>query len=210
MDRDKLEEIIDKFQSSFDRYHKLFLENYPLFSHKEFDFGSRELNDLGIECQAYISMLGSTAKERMKYVGFNQLFAFDNVVDWYNWKLWVNENEVDHTQYLSISMRIETELRRMRFFLKEDMWDAYCNLQANEYSVSYLQYEDFQPKAKEPPEHGVQTADDINHPSIQVVINNHPEKTEEKVFSNIKRIEEQTSIMANIATFIDRISNLKI
>lgn len=145
MKQEKLLELVEKFQKSFDKYHLLFLENYPLFSRKEFDFGSRELNDLSVKCQAYITMLGKTAKARMNYIGFHQLFAFDNEVDWYSWRIWIKENEVNHTQYLSISVRIDTELKRMRTYLEEDMWEAYCSLSEDEYSVSYLRYEDFRP-----------------------------------------------------------------
>ena len=210
MDRNKIEEIIEKLQTSFNKYHKLFLDNYPLFSRKEYDFGSRDMNDLGIECQSYLSMLGSTAKARMNHIGFNQLFAFDNEVDWFSWQRWINKNKIDHTQYLSVSLRIETELKRMRFFLKEDMWEAYCNLEKDEYSVSYLNYEDFQSEVVEVPECGVQTVDSMNHSNIHVVVNNHLEKLEKEVFSNIESFEKKTSIMANIATFIARISGIKI
>jgi hypothetical protein len=90
------------------------------------------------------------------------------------------------------------------------MWEAYCNLEKDEYSVSYLNYEDFQPEVVEVPECEVQTVDSMNHPNIHVVVNNHPEKLEEEAFSNIESFEKKTSIMANIATFIARISGIKI
>lgn len=210
MNREIVEEIVEKFQTSFNQYHELFLDNYPLFSTEEYDFGSRELNALGIKCQAYISMLGETAKSRMNYIGFKQFFAFDNVVDWYSWKVWIKKNKIDHTQYLSISMRIETELKRMRVFLQEDMWNAYCNLDEGEYSVSYLHYEDFKPDSPESESGNEQKIGSVVQPNIHVVVNNHPEKIEEKLFSNIEYMEKKTSILANIATFIARISGLKI
>ncbi|EZH82276.1 hypothetical protein AU05_08250 [Ectopseudomonas composti] len=203
-------ELIEKFQESFNQYHKLFLENYPLFSTKDYDFGSRELNTLGIKCQAYMTMLGKTAKARMNYIGFRQLFAFDNEVDWYSWKTWINKNRVDHTQYLSISMRIDTELKRMREFLKEDMWEVYCSLEENEFSVSYLRYEDFQPVDFKQNENLDNPGNPGSSTNIQVILNNHPEKVEKQMFSNIERIEKNTSILANIATFIARISGVKI
>lgn len=210
MQRERVLELIEKFQESFNQYHKLFLDNYPLFSTKEYDFGSRELNDLGIKCQVYMTMLGGTAKKRMNYIGFRQLFAFDNEVDWYGWKIWINENRVDYTQYLSISMRIDTELKRMREFLKEDMWEAYCSLEENEYSVSYLRYEDFQPAGFEQNDNRDDSDNSGSSTNIQVVVNNHPEKVEKQMFSNIEHIEKKTSILANIATFIARISGVKI
>ena len=211
MRRERTLELIEQFQDSFNQYHKLFLDNYPLFSRKEYDFGSRELNDLGIKCQAYITMLGETAKARMNYVGFRQLFAFDNEVDWYNWKVWVQENKVDHTQYLSISIRIDTELNRMREFLEEDMWESYCSLTEDEYSVSYLRYEDFRPKDNETNNDKNGDFDDPSQAAnIQVVINNHPEKIEKQMLSKIEYVEKKTSILANIATFAARISGIKI
>lgn len=210
MQREKVLELIEKFQESFNQYHKLFLENYPLFSTKEYDFGSRDLNDLGIKCQAYMTMLGETPKARMNYLGFRQLFAFDNEVDWYSWKIWINENKVDHTQYLSISMRIDTELKRMRGFLEEDMWEAYCSLEEDEYSVSYLRYENFRSPDVEQNDDYDDPNNSENATNIQVVVNNHPEKVEEQMFSNIEHIEKKTSILANIATFVARISGVKI
>jgi len=211
MQREKASELIEKFQECFGQYHKLFLENYPLFSREEFDFGSRELNGLGIKCQSYITMLGPTAKARMNYIGFCQFFAFDNEVDWYSWKIWIKENKVDHTQYLSISMRIDTELKRMCVYLEEDMWETYCSLAEDEYSISYLQYEDFRPDEIEQCNDNDSNSDDSGKSTnIQVVVNNHPEKTEEEMFSNIEHMEKKTSILANIATFIARISGMKI
>jgi len=207
MQRERALELIEKFQESFNQYHKLFLDNYPLFSNKEYDFGSRELNDYGIRCQAYMTMLGETAKARMNYLGFCQFFSFDNEVDWYNWKIWINENKVDYTQYLSISMRIDTELKRMREFLEEDMWEAYCSLAEDEYSVSYLRYEDFRPPSVEQDNYEHSGSNDSGGATN---VNHQPEKIEEKMFSNIEHIEKKTSIMANIATFVARISGIKI
>ena len=34
MKQEKIQEIVDKLQSSFDQYFRLFLESYPLFSKK--------------------------------------------------------------------------------------------------------------------------------------------------------------------------------
>ena len=97
----------------------------------------------------------------------------------------------------------------MRFFLKENMWEAYCNLKENEYSVSYLSYDDFQSKSFESNKSGMQkVTDGVNRPNIQVVVNNHPEKVEKDIFSNIDQIEKKTSTMANIATFLARIHGL--
>ena len=213
MEKAKIEEIIDRFQTTFDKYHKLFfLEYYPLFSTKQYDFGSREMNDLGMKCQAYLSMLGPTAKARMNFIGFRQLFAFDNEVDWYSWKIWINENKISHTQYLSISMRIDTELKRMRLFLSENMWDAYCSLNEDEFSVSYLTYEDFQEKTLIEDENELRDEHNLSTKSsnIQLIVNNHPEKIEEQFFSNIEHLEKRTSILANIATFVARVSGIKL
>lgn len=206
MNREIINNIVDKFQSSLDQYHELFLHNYPLFSKKEFDFGSRELNDLGIQCQAYLSMLGATAKARMNFIGFQKFVAFDNEVDWYNWKIWIKENEISHTVYLSISMRIDTELKRMRVFLMEDAWESYCSLREDEHSVSYLRYEVFRPEEAMLRDN----SDDSSSisgcsPNIHVVVNNHHEKVEEKFHSNFEHVEKTTGTIANISTFLRQI-----
>ena len=139
-------------------------------------------------------MLGPTAKARMNFIGFQQLFAFNNEVDWYNWKIWINQNQIDYTQYLSISVRIELELNRMRVFLQEDAWESYCSLREGENSVSYLHYKDFQPEEAEAQENSIDgTGSFEDQPKI-----NHPEK---EFYSNIEHVEKQTSILANIATF---------
>lgn len=210
MNTERILELIEKFEESFNKYHKLFLETYPTFSTQKFDFGSPELNELGIKCQAYLTMLGEKPKARMNYIGFRQFFAFDNPVDWYSWKIWVKDNYVDHTQYLSISMRIDTELKRMKEFLSEDMWESYCSLSEDEYSISYLQYSDFRTETPNETDNDSGDNEDIQQTNIQVVVNNHPEQVEGQMFSHIESIDKKTSILANIATFIARISGVKI
>ena len=209
MKQEKIHNIVDKFQSSFEQYNKLFLDNYPLFSKKEYDFGSRELNELGIQCQAYLSMLGATAKARMNFIGFQKLVAFNNEVDWYNWKIWITENKINHTLYLSISMRIDTEIKRMRVFLLEDDWEAYCSHSEEEYSVSYLRYKDFQPEESVSEDNSNDGSGGLERPqNIQIVVNNHHEQVEEKFFSDYIPAEKVTAILANITTFLKRISEM--
>ncbi len=83
------------------------------------------------------------------------------------------------------------------------MGGVYCNLKEDEYSISYSSYDDFQVKNIKSNESGVQgVTNSISH------TNEHLEKVEKDGFSNIDHMEKKTSIMANIATFLARISGL--
>lgn len=119
MDNHQLIESVKAFKVSYGEYFKLFLDTYPLFTWKDDNYGSNELFLKAIECQALASTFGETAKSRFDTIGFNKLFPFDNPVDWYNWEAFVKDNEVSHTIYATLAMRLDSEIQRMLFLRKE-------------------------------------------------------------------------------------------
>lgn len=213
------QKIFILFKEKMESYFNLFLEEYPtgvkaltqevnapVVAGKKlhFNFGSEKLNNMAIECQSLLVMLGPTAQKRLIKIGFEKLVPFDNDVEWYRWSQLIKDERVNPTIYVSIHFRINAEIQRMEHFLEQEMWGAYCQNLNDEYLVSFEKYDIWKP---------VEPLCDSNvvGQATNVVINNsYPQSSEKELYSNLGKIEKKTAIWANIATFLARVAGIKI
>ncbi|HHF2920451.1 hypothetical protein D8S93_19055 [Vibrio sp. VGrn 2] len=194
MDNQQLIESLKAFKVSYGEYFKLFLDTYPLFTWKDENYGSNELFLKAIECQALASTFGETAKSRFDTIGFNKLFPFDNPVDWYNWEAFVKDNEVSHTIYATLAMRLDSEIQRMLFFAERDLLESYESLDSEQFLVSYLKYDCFHNS-------DLQNNLEVKHDEIE----NHKEIDESRAFDNLDRMQKQTSIWSNVINVLSKV-----
>lgn len=131
-----IEQTLDKLKMLDDEYFKDLMEYYPKIFMKEDTPVPNNICEKAINVQTLLTMLGETAFARMKYIGFDVLYPFDNPIDSFSWKENVKEKKVPHTLYFSISIRMESELKRMHQYIANDAWDAYCALSESEFLVS--------------------------------------------------------------------------
>ncbi|NJA87961.1 hypothetical protein HCX48_01805 [Rhodocyclus tenuis] len=138
---DKLS-TLEAFQGAHDKYFRLLLENYPLIqSNQPFaDFGPLELCELAIEVHSCAIALGPKARERLCYLGLDLLYPFDNPVDLYNWRAWVKKENINHTTYASIAIRIDSEIKRMRRVFSLEANTAYEAMPTADFLVSKARY----------------------------------------------------------------------
>ncbi|MGL6313044.1 hypothetical protein [Vibrio sp. WXL103] len=129
--------ILDDLEECLEQYFKIFLEYYPKsWSHNDADaFAPDELYQLSIRAHCLRAMLGSYCVDRLTYIGFDELIPFDNPIDWYNWAAFIRDNRVPREKYLSIGIRIDSELKRIRFLIEREGCDDYKNLSFGQYMV---------------------------------------------------------------------------
>ncbi|AIW17255.1 hypothetical protein VITU102760_19775 [Vibrio tubiashii] len=197
MENQKLVESIKAFKEAYGDYFKLFLDTYPLLLKNKENFGCNELFLKAIECQALASTFGVVAKDRFNTIGFNQLVPFDNPVDWYNWKEFVVKNEISHTIYASLAIRLDSEIQRMLYLAENDLWKHYELLDSKQFLVSYLKYDCFQDK-------NIQVEDSESH-DISADSSNSDEG---RAFDNLDRMQKQTSIWSNVINVISKVVSL--
>lgn len=200
--------VVEDLKNTIDAYLKLFLEHYPLLVQEDTPFCPYELHKLAIKAQCQLSMLGQKAKNRLSYIGFNELFPFDNPVDWYNWKKMIKEKNIDHTIYASISIRVDSEIERIILFLSYNNWDTYNNLSDNEYLVSKKRYEKlFSQKdndtKKNTEEKQITTREHIRIDNINVSLN-----TEKEAVDNLDKLHKKTSTISNIVDIVANTTKL--
>ena len=208
---DDLLKIVADLKAAIDDYFKLFLENYPLLVQENNTFGCAELYKVAIKAQCLACMLGEKAKKRLNYIGFSELFSFDNPVDWSNWKSGIVEKQIDHTIYASIAIRIDAELERIMFFLENGNWDAYNNFSCTEFLVSKTKYEVFfatelknSPLAQDKLEKNISTPEE--HISIQNI--NVSLETEKEAINNLDKMHKKSSTISNIVNVVSKIISM--
>jgi hypothetical protein len=135
-------EVVLLLQAAHDKYFRALMESYPGFERDAIfaDFGPPEICELAIEAHACAIALGPTALRRLRQVGFDVLYPFDNPVDLYNWRKFVRSASVDHTIYASIGIRIDSEIKRIRRAHQLGSADYYDALDDNTFVVSKDRY----------------------------------------------------------------------
>jgi len=210
-DKDLLKEI-DSFKDCINKYIKVFMENYPTEGTKKETFAPQSLFELAIEAQTTLAIFGTHATKRFEYIGFFELFYFDNPVDWHAWKYKVIKEDVDFSSYASISFRIEAEIERMRVLLEKDSFDNYQNLTIENYLISKNKY--FKKDLPATKSSDTQDNSMMQNVNINIVQNDQNEK---KAFIDLfkeqkeKELDEnnkKTSIISNIVNILSKMGLL--
>ncbi|WP_371181106.1 hypothetical protein [Xanthomonas sacchari] len=196
-------EIICKLESAHNEYFDLFLKNYPKQSDEDNyrDFGPAKLYELAIEVHACATALGPRAFERLHYVGLDFLYPFDNLVDFYSWRVNVKKNDVSHTIYAAIAIRIDSELQRMRRILELGGDIAYDALQKKAFLVSKNRYEITKdatgaPKARPP------NAPEATCLQPSIALEKSLPDTDHQAVSKLERLEASTAIGAHVSAIV--------
>lgn len=195
--------IIEAFQTAHDEYFRLLLKHYPSIpSSAPFaDFGPPELCNLAIEVHSCAIALGTTARERLVYLGLELLYPFDNPVDHFNWRASVKKESINHTTYASIAIRIDSELKRMRRVFELGGDASYDAVPSDIFLVSKTRY-----KVNEVPDGG--DGSDNNHnqlkspPSMHIDTVNIQYAADSQAVSQLEKIEKGTTIGSNFSNII--------
>lgn len=204
---DKLS-ILDAFQEAHDKYFRLLLEHYPLTSKDKLfaDFGPPELCNLAIEVHSCAIALGPKACERLCYLGLNLLYPFDNPVDLYNWRVRVKKENIDHTIYASIAIRIDSELKRMHRVFSLEADAAYEAVSTEEFLVSKARYKSIAVSGERIDE-SKQSALDVS-PTMHIDTVNIKYAEDSQAVSKLERLEKETTIGANFSNIIATLRTL--
>jgi len=201
--KNHLQENLLKLKELENEYFKKFNQFYPTFydENKGGVFGPSELYEMAIEAEVLLTSLGKTAVKRLQYLGFDLLFPFNNPVDWYNWKIFIEEKKINHTIYFSVSTRVATEFKRMELHLENDTWESYCELSESEFSVPKERYSGlFADKVNDV--HIENNSDPVtqNVHHINIGEFSYNEKIEQQAVSNLNALHKQTGIWSNVAS----------
>lgn len=123
-------DTLTKIRELDKEYWRKFLDNYPTVHYKKdkLFLQDSELCDLSLKVQTLLTMLGDKATARMMYLGFDLVYAFDNPVNWHSWASKIIDNNVDQSNYMTISTEIESEFKRMEYYLENSAWNVYNDL----------------------------------------------------------------------------------
>ncbi len=207
---EKIAEILNEFKTLDDEYFKEFVEHYPEpdIGIEKNEFCPHELYEKAIEVQALLTMLGETATDRMKYIGFDLLYSFDNPVDWYNWKENIKKRKVPHSIYFSIAVRMESEIKRMQQYIKKNSWDTYCALSESDFLVSkerYLVHFKDENMGKEPQGLSESLTSTEGVPHVYVENFHYDSGVEGEAVSTLGRLHKKSSILSNIVNIATKI-----
>ncbi|RJF96512.1 hypothetical protein D3870_18860 [Noviherbaspirillum cavernae] len=201
--------ILDAFQAAHNKYFSLLLEHYPLFSKNgpHTEFGPPELCDFAIEVHSCAIALGPKARERLCYLGLDLLYPFDNPVDLYNWRVRVKKENIDHTTYASIAIRIDSELKRIRrvVALKGDA--AYETVPTEEFLVSKERYKSIA-SPEEKREERDQSTPGGSPPTMHIDMVNIQYAADSQAVSKLEKLEKETTIGANFSSIITALRTL--
>lgn len=205
---DKLS-ILEIFQVAHDKYFRLLLEYYPLSSKNEpfDDFGPPELCDFAIEVHSCAIALGPKARERLCYLGLDLLYPFDNPVDLYNWRIRVKKENINHTTYASIAIRIDSELKRMRRIFSLEADAAYEAVPTEEFLVSKVRYK-LAAAPEEIQDKDDHTAPGTPPPGMHIDTVNIQYAADSQAVTKLERLEKETTISANVSNIVAALRTL--
>lgn len=195
--------IIEAFQTAHDEYFRLFLKNYPSIpSCAPFaDFGPPELCNLAIEVHSCAIALGTSARERLLYLGLELLYPFDNPVDHFNWRAFVKNENINHTTYASIAIRIDSELKRMRRVFELGGEVSYDAVPSDIFLVSKTRY-----KLIEVSDGGNEGDNKYNQltppPRMHIDTVNIHYAADSQAVSQLEKVEKGTAIGSNFSNII--------
>ena len=194
--------IIDELEECLEHYFQIFIECYP-DSHTVRDrgvFGPDELYQLSIKAHCLRAMLGSDCVNRLEYIGFDEYISFDNPIDWYNWAAFTRENKIPREKYLAIGIRIDSELKRLRFFAERESLEQYGNLSYGPYMIPAIISE---PQNKTASDSSVKLDSDSekNREQHGVFIGNihvnYSAEHEKEAIDNLDKLHKKSSIVTS-------------
>lgn len=208
MEKEQLLNEIENFKNCIDKYVTIFMQNYPTEETKKSTYAPENLLELAIEAQSILAIFGSHATKRFKYIGFFELFYFDNPVDWHAWKYKVIEKNIDFSGYASITFRIDAEIERMKVLLNKDLFQTYENLTTENYLVSKNKYFNQAPVLEEN-----KKTDDALLPNIHINIIQNDENEKKALQSTVEEKEldsthKKVSIFSNSMNIFSKFMGL--
>lgn len=201
--------ILTAFQEAHDKYFRLLLKHYPLFSKDGplEEFGPPELYDLAIEVHSCAIALGPKACERLCYLGLDLLYPFDNPVDHYNWRAQVKKERINHTTYASIAIRIDAELKRMRHIFSLDAEVAYAAMPTEKFLVSKERYKLIIAPEERKQENNI-TAPNASASTMHIETVNVQYAADSQAVSKLEKLEKETAIGSNFSNIITALRTL--
>ena len=197
--------VMDLLQKAHDEYFSLLIKNYPTQRDDDISgsFGPPELCALAIEVHSCAIALGASALNRLNYIGLSDLYPFDNPVDLYGWREHVRKNEISHTIYASIAIRIDSELKRMRKVIEVGGSVSYEALPPDIFLVSKERYTALNPGADvkrvdTPPPQGQTHIGSIN---ITTALDS-------AAVSKLEALEQKTTVWSNYSNIISTLRTL--
>lgn len=194
-------QILETLQSTQDKYVSLLMKSYPTFPSDSLyaDFGPPELCDLATQAHACAVALGTTATKRLFYIGFDVLYPFDNPVDLYSWRSNTKNNRVDHAMYLSIALRIDSEIKRMRQIIQFGGEAAYDELPTDLLLVSKDRYEFASPTNEQAGQARSLNTQAARETEALKKIN----AEESNAIKRLESLEQKTTIWANVSNILN-------
>jgi len=168
------------------------------------DFGTPELCELAIEAQACAISLGPKALQRLNFIGFDELYSFDNPVDMYNWRMKVRNDKIEHATYASIAIRIDAEIKRLDCISQLGGEEAYDELEVGFLLVSKARYQSLKGSSERSSlSVPTNTSSTIN---IHTLNMNHP--ADSQAVDRLEEFERKTTIWSNVSNIINVLRSL--
>ncbi|WP_460417968.1 hypothetical protein [Pseudomonas sp. microsymbiont 2] len=187
--------VINQFKTAHGAYIRLLLETYPT-KHPITDnskLGDPQSCALAVQVQSCLIALGPTAQQRMLRLGFDLLYPFNNIVDQYNWRASIIEQNTNFTTFASIAIRIDAELQLIENVLKLSDYSDYEGIANDLFAQSKTRYT----STAETPE---QEKNEVPPPD------GDPRRIKQEVDSeavqNLPKLERNTNIASNIANVL--------
>ena len=198
-------QIISGLQAAHNEYFSLLMKHYPGFAHSHLlaDVGPPELCALAVEVQSSAIALGPRALARLNYIGLSVLYPFDNPVDLYNWRNYVQTNRIDHTTYASIAIRIDQELKRLSRVLELGGVASYEALSDDTFVVSKDRYAEFESKKSTQDKTGA-----AERPSVHIGAVNIGNPVDAPAVAQLEELEKKTAVWSNVSNVVGVLRSL--
>jgi hypothetical protein len=188
-------DILNNFKRAHDEYFKLFLSTYPttppITEHS--GFGDPHTCELATEAHACLIALGSSAQNRMIRLGFDLLYPFNNIVDQYNWRSKIISNEISFTTFASIAIRIDSEIEIIEKIISMKHFENYEAIPETLFTQSKSRY-----TLTTSPH--VDLDIDLKPPTSDGSPDNIKKEADAEAINQIKKIEQKSNILSNLAT----------
>jgi hypothetical protein len=198
-------QIISGLQAAHNEYFSLLMKHYPGLVHNHLlaDFGPPELCELAVEVQSSAIALGPTALARLNYIGLTVLYPFDNPVDLYNWRSYVQTSRIDHTTYASIAIRVDQELKRLSRVLELGGVASYETLSDQMFVVSKDRYAEFGSKTNAADE-----ASAMGGPAVHIGAVNIGNPVDAPAVGRLEELEKKTAVWSNVSNVVGVLRSL--
>ncbi|WP_339531991.1 hypothetical protein [Pseudomonas mucidolens] len=196
-------DVLKKLKLAHDEYFKLLLSTYPtkqpITEHS--GFGDPRACELATEAQACLIALGSSAQNRMIRLGFDLLYPYNNIVDQYNWRSKIIADNISFTTFASIAIRIDSEIDIIEKLISMEHSENYDTIPESLFTQSKSRYTRI-------PSPNLDL--DINHPppSSDGSPDLIKEDADAEAINQIRKLEQKSNILSNLATVATSIKTL--